>query len=483
MDNLFSTHPNVENRIRALEAMAGDTGPAPATRPTPIPTVAPPLSARRALGLAAPRRRRRCVAGVLDGGQQPRRPGAGRWRRLAPPERARAQALAAGDAAPPRPDRRGARRLPRSAARRRRRCTRCGWRRPSCTSTRVPAHAAVDGAVRLVRAGPGGAQLAGLVNAVARRVADGGAGALGGDAGGRRCPTGSPARSTRPGGRRRGAAIEAAHRPRPPLDLTLARPGRGRALGRGARRRAAADRQPAARRPAAGLGAARLRRGRLVGAGRRRGAAGAAASGRSPGAAALDLCAAPGGKTLQLAAAGAAVTAVDVSEARLGRLRENLARTGLAAETSWSPTRSPGSRGGASTRSCSTRPAPPPAPSAATRTCRTWRPARDLGRWSRCRRALLRARLGLARAGRAAGLLRLLAAAGRGRGAGGALPRRDAGRAGGPAGPGALGIDPGWVDAAGGLRTRPDYWPERGGMDGFYAGAASRRTRSLRSAA
>ncbi len=46
----------------------------------------------------------------------------------------------------------------------------------------------------------------------------------------------------------------------------------------------------------------------------------------------LDLCAAPGGKTLQLAAAGAHVTAVDKSEARLKRLRENLARTKLEAE-------------------------------------------------------------------------------------------------------------------------------------------------------
>lgn len=46
----------------------------------------------------------------------------------------------------------------------------------------------------------------------------------------------------------------------------------------------------------------------------------------------LDLCAAPGGKTLQLAAAGAHVTAVDKSEARLKRLRENLARTKLQAE-------------------------------------------------------------------------------------------------------------------------------------------------------
>ena len=45
----------------------------------------------------------------------------------------------------------------------------------------------------------------------------------------------------------------------------------------------------------------------------------------------LDLCAAPGGKTLQLAALGADVTAVDVSDARLERVRENLARTGLTA--------------------------------------------------------------------------------------------------------------------------------------------------------
>ncbi len=46
----------------------------------------------------------------------------------------------------------------------------------------------------------------------------------------------------------------------------------------------------------------------------------------------LDLCAAPGGKTLQLAAAGAHVTAVDKSKQRLARLRENLARTKLNAE-------------------------------------------------------------------------------------------------------------------------------------------------------
>jgi 16S rRNA (cytosine967-C5)-methyltransferase len=46
---------------------------------------------------------------------------------------------------------------------------------------------------------------------------------------------------------------------------------------------------------------------------------------------ALDLCAAPGGKTMQLAAAGWDVTALDLSEQRLARLADNLDRTGLAA--------------------------------------------------------------------------------------------------------------------------------------------------------
>ena len=58
---------------------------------------------------------------------------------------------------------------------------------------------------------------------------------------------------------------------------------------------------------------------------------------------ALDLCAAPGGKMLQLAAAGWQVTAVDESDRRLVRAHENLARTGLTAKVvaadlkRWSP--------------------------------------------------------------------------------------------------------------------------------------------------
>ncbi|MFC3100069.1 RsmB/NOP family class I SAM-dependent RNA methyltransferase [Altererythrobacter lauratis] len=46
----------------------------------------------------------------------------------------------------------------------------------------------------------------------------------------------------------------------------------------------------------------------------------------------LDLCSAPGGKTLQLAANGWRVTSLDMSAKRLERLHENLARTGLVAD-------------------------------------------------------------------------------------------------------------------------------------------------------
>lgn len=48
------------------------------------------------------------------------------------------------------------------------------------------------------------------------------------------------------------------------------------------------------------------------------------------GLAVADVCAAPGGKAMQLAAAGARLTAIDISAQRIARLRENVARTGLA---------------------------------------------------------------------------------------------------------------------------------------------------------
>lgn len=53
--------------------------------------------------------------------------------------------------------------------------------------------------------------------------------------------------------------------------------------------------------------------------------------GSGTGQAVLDLCAAPGGKTMQLAASGWDVTALDQDRARIVRLEDNLARTGLSA--------------------------------------------------------------------------------------------------------------------------------------------------------
>ena len=58
----------------------------------------------------------------------------------------------------------------------------------------------------------------------------------------------------------------------------------------------------------------------------------AAALAVTPGETVLDVCAAPGGKTMQMAAQGGVLTALDISASRMERVAENLARTQLAAE-------------------------------------------------------------------------------------------------------------------------------------------------------
>jgi 16S rRNA (cytosine967-C5)-methyltransferase len=186
------------------------------------------------------------------------------------------------------------------------------------------AHGVVDGAVAAVRGLPGGDRLAGLVNAVLRKVA-----AAPPDFAAMpvpRLPGWLRGRLDNAWGRAAVTAIEAAHAADPPLDITP-KPG------------VAVDLPGAVALPGGSL---RLAQAGQVSAlpGYDRGDwwvqdAGAALAARllapRPGERVIDLCAAPGGKTLQLAAAGARVTAVDISEARLGRLRANLARCGLAA--------------------------------------------------------------------------------------------------------------------------------------------------------
>jgi 16S rRNA (cytosine967-C5)-methyltransferase len=147
------------------------------------------------------------------------------------------------------------------------------------------------------------------------------------------------------------AAIEAAHLAGAPLDLTL------RPMAPRARAELIAALNEAAG-PVAEIGAQSLRLGRMAQVSALPGfsdgawwvqdvaaALPATLIGAGPGMRVLDLCAAPGGKTLQLAATGADVTALDSSAARLERLSTNLRRTGLTAEVicadalHWAPER------------------------------------------------------------------------------------------------------------------------------------------------
>lgn len=194
-------------------------------------------------------------------------------------------------------------------------------------------HAAVSTAVALAHA-RGFGKFAGLVNAVLRRVAEAGPAALEAlDSPRLDTPAwlwaswGRPAR-----------AIATAHQAEAPLDLTL-RPGAvvpegGFMLPTGSVRLPAGTDVTALPGFASGdfwvQDAAAALPARLLGdvGGKR----------------VLDLCAAPGGKTAQLAAAGAHVTAVDRDPRRLERLRQNLTRLGLRAECivadalEWRPT-------------------------------------------------------------------------------------------------------------------------------------------------
>ncbi len=197
----------------------------------------------------------------------------------------------------------------------------------------VQDHAAVDLSVRLAKSEPGLQHLAGLANAVLRRIArERDAIRQEGDA--------EPLRLNTPAwlarrwvaayGEETARAIAAANARGAGLDLTL-RPGMpvpeglvGRRLPGAGSLRLDDARTPVPELPGFAEGAFWVQDAAA--------ALPAHLLGVRPGEQVADLCAAPGGKTAQLAAAGAEVLAVDRSAARLRRLTENLARLGLSAE-------------------------------------------------------------------------------------------------------------------------------------------------------
>jgi 16S rRNA (cytosine967-C5)-methyltransferase len=179
----------------------------------------------------------------------------------------------------------------------------------------------------------------------------------------------------------------------------------------------------------------------------------------------LDLCAAPGGKTLQLAAAGAQVTALDISESRLERVRENLARIGLAAQVI---------AGNALEHQGQYDAILLDAPCSATGTIRRHpdlpfaKDGSEFGGLIELQAQMLAHAWGLLKPGGRLvyctcsllpdeGEVQIEEALD-------LFPDMQIDRA-------ALdiaGIEKDWTTEEGGLRLRPDYWAERGGMDGFY---------------
>lgn len=196
----------------------------------------------------------------------------------------------------------------------------------------TPAHAAVDGSVNLVRRNKR-AGMTGLVNAVLRGVDRDGATALAtNDTEIHNTPKWLRDSWNAAYGAETATAIISAHLAEPPLDITLSPDASAPEWAE----RLKADILP--------TGSLRRRGGGMVSEldGYAEGIwwiQDAAATlparlfGDLSGRAAIDLCAAPGGKTAQLAAAGAQVTAVDNAPERLRLVTENMKRLGLSVET------------------------------------------------------------------------------------------------------------------------------------------------------
>ena len=195
----------------------------------------------------------------------------------------------------------------------------------------VAPHAVIDLAVRTAKADRNALHFSGLVNAVLRKLASGGAELRKGLDGPRlNTPDWLWSRWVKAYGEETARRIAVAHGERPALDISFKdsasewQGSLGGAILPNGQLRLPSGHAPVPELPGFTEGAWWIQD--------------AAATipvrlfGEVAGKVVLDLCAAPGGKTLQLAALRADVTAVDVSEQRLRRVTDNLMRTGLAAK-------------------------------------------------------------------------------------------------------------------------------------------------------
>ena len=180
----------------------------------------------------------------------------------------------------------------------------------------------------------------------------------------------------------------------------------------------------------------------------------------------LDLCAAPGGKTMQLAAAGADVTALDLSGPRLKRVEENLARTGLSATLV--------------TADALTYEADPfdaimlDAPCSATGTIRRHpdlpfvKTSAEVESLTRLQMQMMDHALTLLKPGGQLVYCTCSLLPNEGENQVKAALKRHANLTITPIDPTRFGGQAAWASPEGGLRLRPDFWADRGGMDGFY---------------
>jgi 16S rRNA (cytosine967-C5)-methyltransferase len=176
----------------------------------------------------------------------------------------------------------------------------------------------------------------------------------------------------------------------------------------------------------------------------------------------LDLCAAPGGKTMQLAAAGADVTALDISDSRAARIAENLARTRLTARTVIADALAFTEPGWDAILL--------DAPCSATGTIRRHpdlplaRDGSEIPGLVKLQSRLIDHALTLLKPGGRLMFCTCSLLPDEGETQATQALARHPGLAVLPV----TAPDPAWASPEGGLRLRPDHWSDRGGLDGFY---------------